>query len=69
MQYKNLKELIFSSSSARKYFLSLPADLQVKMHSEYNGYIHSLSDLHLKTEQIIKNKRQIEISDSLFRSF
>lgn len=72
MQYKNLKDLIFKSSSARKYFLSLPSTLQIKMHSEYNEYIHTLSDLHLKSAQIIKNEKQAEISDSLnslFRPF
>ena len=41
MKYNDLKSLLETSSSARKYFLSLPVSLQIALHSQ-NQYIHSL---------------------------
>ena len=41
IKYNNLKSLLETSSSARKYFLSLPVSLQITLHSQ-NRYIHSI---------------------------
>ena len=69
MKYKNLKELISSSKSARDYFLTLTVDTQLLMHCEYNDSVRSLEDLRIKTDMILKNEKQIEISNSLDRLF
>ncbi len=69
MKYKDLKELISSSKSARDYFLSLPVNTQLLMHSEYNNSVRSLEELRIKTDMILKNEKQIEISNSLDRLF
>lgn len=45
MQYDNLNCLIRNSSSTRKYFLSLPIDMQLELH-KHNEYIHSAQQLH-----------------------
>ncbi len=44
MKYENLHELIRHSSSTRKYFLSLPVEMQLTMH-EQNEYIHTAEEL------------------------
>lgn len=54
MKYENLKELINESSSTRRYFLSLPVGVQMKLH-EQNEFIHSAYELHRNAE-IIANK-------------
>ena len=69
MKYENLKSLISSSKSARDYFLSLPVNTQLLMHSEYNNSVRSLEELRIKTDMILKNEKQIEISNSLDRLF
>lgn len=55
MRYKNLNDLIASSSGSRKYFLSLPTSVQLELH-EQNDYIHSLYDLHSNAEYISKSE-------------
>ena len=50
MQYKNLHALIEGSSSSRSFFLSLPVELQLKLH-EQNDYIHTALDLRIRSEQ------------------
>lgn len=44
MRYDNLNELINKSSSTRKYFTSLPVDMQMFLH-EQNAYIHTTQEL------------------------
>ncbi len=43
--YTNLKQLLANSSSTRKYFLSLPVDMQLKLH-KFNSCIHTAQQLH-----------------------
>ena len=44
MPYNNLQELINHNSSTRAYFLSLPVDMQIRLH-EYGDYINSAQSL------------------------
>ena len=43
--YENLNQLINLSSSSRSYFLSLPVDIQMKLHN-CSKHIHTAYDLH-----------------------
>ncbi len=49
--YHDLKELIQHSQSSRAFFLSLPVDLQCKLH-EHNAYVHSAAELHARAAAI-----------------
>lgn len=51
MQYDNLQSLIKNSSSSRKYFLSLPIDIQLELH-KHNEYIHCAQQLHCLSDSI-----------------
>lgn len=45
MKAKNLHELLQNSTSTRRYFTSLPVDLQMILHT-YNDSIYSAEMLH-----------------------
>ena len=45
MQYSNLQQLLQGSSSARRYFYSLPVSLQVQLHHQ-GQWIHTSEQLH-----------------------
>ncbi|MGI6255668.1 MAG: hypothetical protein ACOYJZ_08550 [Acutalibacter sp.] len=45
MSYHDLHALLDSSSSTREYFLSLPIDLQIKLHQK-KELVHTADDLH-----------------------
>ena len=45
LKYDNLQSLIQNSNSTRKYFLSLPVNVQLELH-KHNVYIHSAHQLH-----------------------
>lgn len=62
MRYENLNQLVRESSSSRRYFLSLPVSMQLKLH-EHNDYIHTADELHRRTDAILKYERQVEISE------
>ena len=62
MKYNNLKSLLETSSSARKYFLSLPVSLQITLHSQ-NRYIHSLEQLHRYAYLAQEYERHCQIAD------
>lgn len=62
MRHENLNQLIRESSSSRRYFLSLPVSMQLKLH-EHNDYIHTADELHRRTDAILKYERQVEISE------
>ncbi len=62
MRYENLNQLIRESSSSRRYFLSLPVSMQLKLH-EHNDYIHTADELHRRTDAILKYEQQVEISE------
>jgi len=45
-EFKNLSELLNQSSSTRKYFVSLPVQVQCQLH-EHDEEIHSAYQLHM----------------------
>lgn len=53
MYYGNLQTLILKSKSSRKYFLSLPVNIQMELHKQ-NQYIHSAAELHLSADLTAK---------------
>ncbi len=53
MSVSTLKELIQISSSSRRYLLSLPVDIQIKLH-EQNKFIHTLYELRRNAEYLMK---------------
>ncbi len=61
MYYNNLQDLIYNSSSTRKYFLSLPVPMQLSLH-EHNDYIHTSAGLHAYAETIEKYNHAVENS-------
>lgn len=61
MRYENLQALINASSSARRYFLSLPVTTQTALHS-HGDYIHTSQELRLKTEMLQNYQRHCAIS-------
>lgn len=62
MPYDDLHQLIGQSSSARRYFLSLPTDTQLALH-DHNPYIHTAADLHARAAAVTAYKRQVAISE------
>lgn len=62
MRYENLNQLVRESSSSRRYFLSLPVDMQLKLHT-HNDYIHTADELHRRTDEILKYERQVQLSE------
>ncbi len=54
MNYSDLEDLLFHSSSTRQYFLSLPVSTQLAIH-EYNPSIHTAADLHFHVNYIEHN--------------
>lgn len=49
MQYNSLHHLISRSSSSRRFFLSLPVEVQMVLHKD-NFFIHTQFDLRNKAE-------------------
>ena len=54
LKYENLHDLIHASNSSRKYFLSLPVDMQMALHT-MDQSIHSAADLHLQASMLEKS--------------
>lgn len=61
MRYDNLNELVKNSSSTRKYFLSLPVDMQISLH-EHNDYIHTAQELRNYVFAIEKYAHHVKLS-------
>lgn len=53
MQFHDLKQLLQNSSSSRRYFLTLPVELQLEIH-QYNHHIHNLHQLHQYVDYLKK---------------
>ncbi len=49
MQYNSLHHLISKSTSSRRFFLSLPVEVQMALHKD-NFFIHTQLDLRIKAE-------------------
>jgi len=62
MRYDNLHTLVAHSSSARKYFLSLPVEIQKELQS-HNRLIHSSADLRIQADLVEKHNRAVMLSD------
>lgn len=62
LRYENLNQLVRKSSSSRRYFLSLPVSMQIKLH-EHNDYIHTADELHRRADAILKYEQQVQISE------
>lgn len=62
MQYSDLHELIGNSGSARKYFLSLPVEMQLALHT-HNDYIHTADELHRRVGAVEAYNRQVALSE------
>ena len=45
MKFNSLQELIQASSSTRRFFLSLPVEMQLTLHAR-DAYIHTAEELH-----------------------
>lgn len=56
MKYQNLHDLIDNSSSSRTFFVSLPVDIQLRLH-EYGDYIFSAEGLHRAARDVSQIKR------------
>ena len=62
MRYDNLHQLIQGSSSTRRYFLSLPADMQCRLHAQ-GEHIHFAQQLHDSVRAAEVYRRQLHNSD------
>ena len=51
MRYRDLHELIQGSQSSRAFFLSLPVEIQCKLH-EHNAYVHSAAELRSRAASL-----------------
>lgn len=66
MRYINLNELIKNSSSTRKYFLSLPVDMQLSLH-EHNDYIHTALELRNHVSAIENYAHHVKLSNGMYK--
>lgn len=66
LKYENLDQLIRGSSSSRRYFMSLPVEMQLALH-QHGDSICTAEQLHRLANAIPKHRRQVEISG--FRYF
>jgi hypothetical protein len=62
MLYKDLNELVYHSSSSRRYFFSLPVSMQLSL-SEYGNIIRSAAELRAHAERMEKYNRAVENSE------
>ena len=62
LRYENLNHLVRESSSSRRYFLSLPVEMQIKLH-EHNNNIHTSAELHCLVDDLKNYHRQVQISE------
>lgn len=63
LRYQNLHELFYHSSSSRRYFLSLPIPLQLRV-SEHAADIHTAADLREIVRLVEKHDRAIMLSET-----
>jgi hypothetical protein len=61
MRYSSLNELIKNSSSTRRYFLSLPVEMQIALH-EHNAYIHTAQELRHHASAIEDYMHHVKLS-------
>lgn len=66
MRYDSLQQMLQSSSSSRRYFLSLSQDMQMALH-QHGPYIHTAQDLHRRVEAVEVYRRQVALSEAYGR--
>lgn len=67
MYYPNLHALCAGSHSSRAYFLSLPAEEQLRL-CEHAAYIHTAEDLHRRVDLAALRERADLLAEAgLFR--
>lgn len=62
MRYPDLCALLRGSSSARRYFYTLPAVLQ-QLLAEYTAEIHSYEELRRLAEKLLRYRRSVSLSE------
>lgn len=62
MRYNNLRELVRSSSSTRRYFLSLPVEMQMSL-SEHGESIRTAAELHRMVSVIENYEHHCKLSE------
>lgn len=62
MRYNNLHDLINYSSSTKRYFLSLPTEIQTALNA-HNHYIHTAEDLRYRVGVIENYRHHCKLSD------
>lgn len=60
MKYRNLHDLLQHSSSSRSFFVSLPVELQCKLH-EHNDYVHTAAELRARAEAVEAHQRLMDL--------
>ena len=68
VKYNSLHDLINESASTRKYFLSLPADMQSQLR-KIGDCIHSASELHITAIRLENHMKAVALSNDLDRYF
>ena len=63
MKYENLHELVNRSRSTRRYFLSLPVEMQMTLGEYHDAYIHSAEELHRRVCEIEACEHLASLSD------
>ena len=64
MSYENLRQLLQNSSSSRRYFLSLPVELQMTLHKQ-GAYIHRADDLRRYAAAAADYRHHVQLSGAL----
>ena len=64
MVYKNLDDLIYASSSSRRFFLSLPVKTQMALHSQ-SEFIKTAQTLHRNAYALENYQHHVELSKRL----
>ncbi len=60
MYYENLQQLIRNSNSTRRYFLSLPVEVQMDLHG-LDADIHSAQELHQQVYALQNYRRHLQL--------
>lgn len=54
MQYDSLCEMVKHSADSRRYFLTLPSEIQMRLHNQ-NEYIHTQQELRSNAEFLMQH--------------
>ncbi|MCH5298909.1 MAG: hypothetical protein J1E96_04010 [Ruminococcus sp.] len=65
MKYKDLTQLISDSASSRRFFLSLPVEMQLSLHSR-NDSVHTAEELREMVHSINRENHYLDLSQNPF---